>query len=739
MNLRIAAELHKLRELAGRLRISEVEAPLDLALQRIESQSFALAVVGEFKRGKSTFINALLGQEILPADIAPTSATLNRVTYGTRPRIRIVLRDGIDPAGMPESIGIDQMADYVTKLTPDAEATAAKVKEAIVYFPSRFCLNNVSIIDTPGLSDDAAMTTITLGVLPQVDAAIFVIMPEAPFAGSEGDFLNKHLLADVGRVFFVVTATDRIRRGGDRERILDYVGKRISESVKKFADEHFVEGSAEHDHYMRHASHPKIFGLSGYEALQGKIENNASRLEASGMQPFEAALEQFLTEQRGLLTLQYAVERVASIGRQIDEQIVAQQRTCVQQRETFAAACHAAEIRLADIRLLCAAQKETVEGLGERLAAGLRPELENLATQLTSVADIVIEKASITDLELNKASVGAVGSALGTLADKIPENMQSGAAKGFKRLFGSLPVTWQSAGQQALNKMAEKGQAGVQQYARSEAMEALAHNVATAMVAALQAWSAFAWVPIHANLMQQVLQFEKFVFDSESEISSLTVHLLDDQGTSAEVMTINSTKVGVIPEWKLPELDDVHIDYLQLALKSAALGRVNSASTAVNEVLQDVVNSMAPKEAAPGEQPIKDDDASTVEAVTEPEQHIENAQAANVREADRVDAFRNDYHAAIQSALATELTERGIVERALESLSACAKDVQAGLLDRLAQLTAHIDSSVEQLDRAQRIQMAISIRDDKALEAARLEVHNRLDASSRLVAQLMRS
>jgi ribosome biogenesis GTPase A len=58
---------------------------IDKVVERVENQSFSVAVFGMFRTGKSTFINALLGQDILPSDVTPTTATINRVTYGVTP------------------------------------------------------------------------------------------------------------------------------------------------------------------------------------------------------------------------------------------------------------------------------------------------------------------------------------------------------------------------------------------------------------------------------------------------------------------------------------------------------------------------------------------------------------------------------------------------------------------------------------------------------------------------------
>lgn len=62
--------------------------------ERIKTRRFRVAVVGEFKRGKSSFINALLGQAVLPVDASPTTATINRITYGAVPRAYLCYKDG---------------------------------------------------------------------------------------------------------------------------------------------------------------------------------------------------------------------------------------------------------------------------------------------------------------------------------------------------------------------------------------------------------------------------------------------------------------------------------------------------------------------------------------------------------------------------------------------------------------------------------------------------------------------
>lgn len=115
----LVSDLEKLRSFSQKLKLTKSIVLINDVLQRIEQRSFSIAVVGEFKRGKSTFINALLGQEILPSDILPCSATLNRVTYGVKPEVKIIFKDGHE-----EQISIEELTDYVTKLTPESEITS---------------------------------------------------------------------------------------------------------------------------------------------------------------------------------------------------------------------------------------------------------------------------------------------------------------------------------------------------------------------------------------------------------------------------------------------------------------------------------------------------------------------------------------------------------------------------------------------------------------------------------------
>src|SRR5581483_11213530 len=82
--------------------------------QHVAADSFKVMIVGEFNRGKSTTINAMLGQKVLPAYAVPTTAIINEVKWGERPRARLYyLSSGPNGAQRVEDIPVDQLEQYV--------------------------------------------------------------------------------------------------------------------------------------------------------------------------------------------------------------------------------------------------------------------------------------------------------------------------------------------------------------------------------------------------------------------------------------------------------------------------------------------------------------------------------------------------------------------------------------------------------------------------------------------------
>lgn len=395
--LTVTGDLNRLRGFAETLELQEAARLIDEVRERVENDSFKVAVVGEFKRGKSTFINALLGVSVLPTDVLPCSATLNRVTYGLTPRVVLRFKDG-----RQEDVQFDRLDVYVTQLTNESLAVAKTIEEAIVYYPSHYCQNNVDVIDTPGLNDDSAMTDVTLSILPRIDVAIMVILAQSPFGEYERDFLENRLLtADLGRVCFVVNGVDNFNCPEDADRVVHGIQERIQKNVIERAKRQFGADSSEFETYVKKIGKPRVFGLSAYQAIKAKQTNDMELLERSRFPVFERELQRLLTERRGAVTLQVPVNRIIATCHDILETVSLRRNALHLKRDEFEQAYKMSNIEIESLKQRKSKELETVCAAGEATFADLTPLADALPEALKSAVNTALDKVAIERSELD--------------------------------------------------------------------------------------------------------------------------------------------------------------------------------------------------------------------------------------------------------------------------------------------------------------------------------------------------
>ena len=313
----VTTALSDVERLCEQMKMEENRQEIERIQKKLSSHIFSVGIMGEFKRGKSTVINSLLEKEIMPADILPCSATMNRVTYDLHPHVQLQMQDGTT-----KDIAVEELASYVTKLNPENESRAAEVNEAIVYYPCRFCKNGVDIVDTPGLNDDERMNKISEEVIPKLDAVIMVLTPDNPFSMSEAEFVrNKLMASDLSRLIFVVNKIDTIRRAADKQRVLEGIRDKIQKSVMEKMANLYGEESEEYAEAVKKMGKIRIFPLSALDALDGKIEGDQELIEKSGTLEFEAALTKMLTEERGVLELSTALNAIARAAVELNKTV----------------------------------------------------------------------------------------------------------------------------------------------------------------------------------------------------------------------------------------------------------------------------------------------------------------------------------------------------------------------------------------------------------------------------------
>nr|MDE7290253.1 dynamin family protein [Oscillospiraceae bacterium] len=117
----------------------------DTAITKRRTEAFSLVVLGDFKRGKSTIINAILGKSIAPVNVAPETFTINSISYSDTPKAEAVLKNG-------QRINLSA-DDLVREKLEKLMRAFPETLDYIDIKDNAEILKEIRIVDTPGLSD----------------------------------------------------------------------------------------------------------------------------------------------------------------------------------------------------------------------------------------------------------------------------------------------------------------------------------------------------------------------------------------------------------------------------------------------------------------------------------------------------------------------------------------------------------------------------------------------------------
>jgi GTPase SAR1 family protein len=206
-----AAETHRARE--SKIRLATAQGQLRDATLRV-------VVCGEFKRGKSTLLNALLGVNLLPDGKQPTTSVVTEVGYGSEQRVLLQVTDRRGELS-ERPIKPAQMRAYVTERgNPHNEEDVCKVR---VEIPNPELRPGLVLVDTPGVSSvHPQHTQLTIATTRTADAVLFVTDTTEPvLTDQEKDLLlelqaNQRLdlnLAGTNALILIVNKIDRVREG----------------------------------------------------------------------------------------------------------------------------------------------------------------------------------------------------------------------------------------------------------------------------------------------------------------------------------------------------------------------------------------------------------------------------------------------------------------------------------------------------------------------------------------------
>ncbi len=288
---------------SGKLGLESTVDDLELVSRNLGDGVFRLLVLGDMKRGKSTFLNALIGENILPTDVNPCTAVLTVLSYGQEKRVTVYFKDEQEP----ELLDFETFKQRYTippeeakKLQEEGIIAFPNVAYAEVQYPLTLLEKGVQIIDSPGLNDTEQRNQLTLGYINNCHAILFVLSATQPYTLGEQRYLENYIKDRGLSVFFLVNHWDEIQnRLIDPEDAIalheaeDRVRQVFRTNLTPYCE---IEGE---DRYS-----DRVFEISSLNALRQQLKHGS--LEGTGFPDFIKSLNHFLTKERAIAELRQA-------------------------------------------------------------------------------------------------------------------------------------------------------------------------------------------------------------------------------------------------------------------------------------------------------------------------------------------------------------------------------------------------------------------------------------------------
>lgn len=246
--------------------------------ERLRHAALQLAVLGQFKRGKSTLLNALVGYPLLSAGVLPLTAVPTFLFGSASPTLRLkYLTGAVDEQ---DALTVEEMAAAIAAATTEEQnpRNVKGLQRVDVGLSSNPWLRDLILIDTPGIgSTHSHNTDAALAVLPECDAALFVLSVDPPITEAEVQYLAA-ICRTVSRIIVVLNKVDLVERA-DQEKAMAFLSSVIAQRSAPQID-------------------PRIFAVSAKLALAAKQDSDCGALDRSGLPALEQYVRSALIDQK---------------------------------------------------------------------------------------------------------------------------------------------------------------------------------------------------------------------------------------------------------------------------------------------------------------------------------------------------------------------------------------------------------------------------------------------------------
>lgn len=342
----------------------------EVALDRIpalEQGTITLVVLGEFNHGKSTVVNALLGESILPVGITPTTAVITHLVHGDERTVRVKPQRG----GEIFEIEYDEMEAAVK----NAEEDGDEPEWVEIAHPNSFLENSLTLVDTPGVNDISRQKVeITYGYLPRADVIVYVLDATQVLKKSEVVFIRDRLLkANRDRIVFVLNK-------------IDALGEEDAKEVELYARERLegIIGPVE------------MFAFSGQKALKATTSGSTP---PKAFDDFRDYLVQFLDDQRGYIILDSALGGGLRVAALLEQNLAIKRQGYLLETEELDKRIVAVQAKLRESRKLIAENLDLIDERTKGIAATAKNNLRTFRDDFVEALPIEIERADAREVK----------------------------------------------------------------------------------------------------------------------------------------------------------------------------------------------------------------------------------------------------------------------------------------------------------------------------------------------------
>ena len=259
-----------LQRAAGLLDDTErsLKAEVIEACDRLTHPTYRIAVFGPFNYGKSTLLNAILGEKALPMDLVPTTGAAIVVKYGPAHRTRITRIDG----SVEETEGTAALADYA--VLDEQRRMRTDIAAVDVFCPHPLLKLGIELMDLPGTDDQQAQNDLVQRQLLSADLVIQLLDGRKLMTLAEREHLRDWLLdRGINTVIFVVNFLNLLE-SGDRQQI----ALRLRFLAEGFRSE-LPTGVS------------NLYQVDALPSLRARLKGDMAAAKQTGLPELEAALQ----------------------------------------------------------------------------------------------------------------------------------------------------------------------------------------------------------------------------------------------------------------------------------------------------------------------------------------------------------------------------------------------------------------------------------------------------------------